>query len=101
MSTTAISEPAARPPRRGCAPSGTAISAKAKQAAGNAKRRYISTRASRQPGVLSHARRHQPADLDGPIALSKAGDRVAVGIAALELVCATTLQMQLQLALFR
>src|SRR6266851_3708895 len=49
------------------------------------------------PGLCGH----EPAELDGPIALPKSGDRIVVRICAREFVSGATLKVQLQLALFR
>src|SRR6516165_1539256 len=112
MSKTESSDPAARPPRRGCAPSGTATSANTRQAMGNASRVSSSTLASRDPkrvsvinsfidcsGMLRCRGCAEPAHLNGPVALTKGRKRVMIGILARKLMRCAALEVQLQLAL--
>src|SRR6266478_4147785 len=75
MSMTAINDPAARPPRRGCAPLGIA--------------------------KLPRLRGNQATELDGPVALSKRRHGVMIRVVPRKFVGRAALKMQLQLALLR
>src|ERR1700722_10638795 len=109
MIMTPSNEPAARPPRRGCAPSGTATRAKTRHAAGNARRLCNSTCASRQLASFaptsSRMERSRLLTWRGcvgtrPVTLSECRDGVTIGIFAREFVRGAALQVKLQLALF-
>jgi hypothetical protein len=95
---TAINDPAARPPRRGCAPIGTVEFHPRIAPAGTLvlkERSHGSFGIAQLPGL----RGHQAIHFDGPVALSKRRHGIVIRVVTGKFVGRAPLKMQLQLAL--